>query len=52
MIIKEYDKVLLSNGLTAFVVESFGDGWFLADINKDDDIETEEIHIDEIVRVL
>ena len=52
MKIEQYDRVLLRNGLTAFIVEDFQDGFFLADIDKDGDTFTEEINIEEIERVL
>ena len=53
MKIKQYDRVLLKDGNEAMIVEVFvPDKAFLADIEKDDDIYTEDVTIDEIQRVL
>lgn len=53
MKIKQYDRVLLKDGNEAMIVEVFvPDRAFLADIEKDDDIYTEDVTIDEIQRVL
>ena len=51
--IKQYDRVLLTDGNEAVIVEIFAPGRaFLADIEKDDDIYTEDVTIDEIQKVL
>lgn len=52
--IKMFDKVLLKNGRTAFIVEIYGDsGDFEADINMPDgETETDTINITEIEKVL
>ena len=53
MKIEEFDKVRLRSGLTASIVEILGNGEaFLADVDYDDDIETEFIHPEDIVEVL
>ncbi len=54
MKINLYDKVLLKTGETASIVEIFvPNKVFLADIDrKDSDIETTEIEINEIEKVL
>lgn len=44
MEVKQYDRVLLKDGHTAYIVEVFGGGTdFLADIEKDGDTYTEAI---------
>ena len=51
--IKQYDKVLLKTGYTAYIVEILDpDKEFIVDIDIDDDTETEEISIEEIERVI
>ena len=53
MKIKQYDRVLLKDGNEAMIVEIFvPDRAFLADIEKDGDIYTEDITVDDIQRVL
>lgn len=52
MTVSLYDKVLLTDGNSASIVEDFQDGYFLADIDKDGDTYTEEIHITDIQAVL
>lgn len=53
MKIKQYDRVLLTNGTQASIVEIFEEGkLFLADIDRDGDTYTEELKIDEIDKVL
>ncbi len=52
MKIKQYDWVLLKDGTKAIIVEVFGDGYYIADINKDDDTYTDEISDEQILRVL
>ena len=53
MKIKQYDRVLLTDGNKASIVEIFEEGkLFLADIDKDGDTYTEEVKIDEIKEVL
>jgi hypothetical protein len=53
MKIKQYDRVLLKDGNEAIIVEVFvPNSVFLADIEKDDDIYTEDVTIDEIQKVL
>ena len=54
MKIKQYDRVLLKDGCEASIVEIFEDGKvFLADVDKDGDIFTEEIQANEIdVRIV
>lgn len=53
MKIKQYDRVLLTDGNEATVVEVFGDGkLFLADVDKDGDTYTEEVKPEEIKKVL
>jgi hypothetical protein len=53
MRIKQYDRVLLKDGNTASIVEIFEeDRYFLADIDKDGDTYTEELSIDEIVKII
>ena len=53
MKIKQYDRVLLTSGNKASIVEIFEDGkLFLADIDKDGDTFTEEVKIEEIKKVL
>lgn len=53
MKIKQYDRVLLTDGSKASIVEIFDDGRaFLADIDKDGDTYTEEISITDIEKKL
>lgn len=53
MKIEQYDRVLLTDGNKASIVEIFDDGQaFLADIDKDGDTYTEEITIEEIKKKL
>ena len=53
MIIKQYDRVLMKDGSKASIVEIFEDKKsFIADIERNDDIDTEEIGIDDIKKVL
>lgn len=53
MKIKQYDRVLLTDGNKASIVEIFDEGkLFLADIDKDGDTYTEEVTIDEIKKIL
>ena len=53
MKIKQYDRVLLTDGNQASIVEIFEeDKLFLADIDKDGDTFTEDVTIDEIRKVL
>ena len=53
MIIKQYDRVLMKDGSNASIVEIFEDKKsFIADIERNDDIDTEEIGIDDIKKVL
>ena len=53
MDIKQYDRVLLKDGNEAIIVEVFvPNSDFLADIEKDGDIYTEDVTIDEIQKVL
>ncbi len=49
---KQYDWVILKDGTKAIIVEVFGDGCYIADINKDDDTYTDEISDEQILRVL
>lgn len=52
MRIELYDRVLLKDGHEASIVEIFEDGkLFLADIDRNGDIDTEEIHYEEILEV-
>lgn len=53
MKIEQYDRVLLTDGNQATVVEIFDDGkLFLADIDKDGDTYTEEVKPGDIKKVL
>ncbi len=52
MKLEQYDWVLLKDGTKAIIVEVFGDGYYIADINKDDDTYTDEISDEQILRVL
>ena len=53
MKIDEYDKVLLKDGDTAFIVEVFDGGKaFLADIDRKDGTETDWVKPEEIEKVL
>ena len=49
MKVKQYDKVILKTGESATIVEIFGDGKvFIADIERNEDIDTEYVKIEEI----
>ena len=53
MKIKMFDHVLLKSGSKAHIVEIFKDGVdYLADIDYDDDTETEPIKYDDIEAVI
>ena len=53
MKVKQYDRVLLTDGNQASIVEIFEeDKLFLADIDKDDDTFTEEVSIEEIKEII
>ena len=53
MKIKQYDRVLLSDGNEATIVEIFEeDTLFLADIDKDGDTYTEDVSINEIEQII
>lgn len=53
MKIKQYDRVLLTNGNKAYIVEIFEeDKLFLADIDKDGDTYTEDLTVEEIKSIL
>lgn len=53
MKIKQYDKVLLKDGDTAYIVEVFDGGKaFIADIDRKDGTETDWITPDKIEKVL
>ena len=52
MIIKQYDRVLMKDGSNASIVEIFEDKKsFIADIERNDDIDTEEIGIDDLQQI-
>lgn len=53
MKIQQYDRVLLNDGSEASIVEIFDDDKsFLADIDRKGETETDEITIEEIVKIL
>ena len=53
MKLKQYDKILLKDGATAYIVEIFDGGEaFIADIDRNGDTDTDEITIDDIEKVL
>ena len=53
MTIKQYDRVLMKEGSKASIVEIFEDKKsFIADIERNGDIDTEEISIDDIEKEL
>ncbi len=53
MKMKQYDRVLLKDGSKASIVEIFvEDSFFLADIDRNGDTDTEEIRIEQIEKVL
>lgn len=53
MKIQQYDRVLLKNGHEASIVEILEENkWFIADIDRNNDTDTEEISIDEIEKVI
>lgn len=53
MKIKQYDRVLMKDGCYASIVEIFEeDKFFLADIDRNGDTDTEELSIDEIKEVI
>ena len=47
-----YSRVLLTDGNEASIVEDFGDGYFIADIDKNGDTYTEEISLTDIQKIL
>lgn len=53
MKVKQYDRVLLKNGCEASIVEIFEeDKFFLADIDRNGDTDTEELRIEDIGSIL
>lgn len=51
--LKQYDKIRLKSGETAYIVEIFGDGkYILADIDRPDGTETDWVTPDEIEKVI
>ena len=53
MRIEQYDKVLLKDGDTAYIVEVFGGGKaFLADIKRKSGTETDWVKPDDIKKIL
>lgn len=53
MKIKQYDRVLLKDGSKASIVEVFKeDEFFLADIDRNGDTDTEEISMKDIESIL
>jgi len=53
MNIEQYDKVQLKTGEIAWIVEIFDDGKaFLADIDREQGTETDNVFPDEIARVI
>ena len=53
MKIKQYDKVLLKDGTTAYIVEIFDDGKaFVADIDRKDGTETDWVKPQDIEKIL
>nr|DAY30976.1 MAG TPA: hypothetical protein [Caudoviricetes sp.] len=53
MKIKQYDRVLMQDGSKASIVEIFEDEKsFIADIERNGDIDTEEISIADVKKVL
>lgn len=53
VVLKQYDKICLKSGETAYIVEIFGDGeCILADIDRLDGTETDWLTPDEIEKVL
>ena len=53
MKIKQYDKVILNTGETAYIVEILEeDKLFIADIDRNDDCDNECITIEEISKIL
>ena len=52
MKISQYDHVLLKDGTKAVIIEVFGDGRFIANIDKNDDTYTEEIGEEQILQIL
>lgn len=53
MKIEPYDKVLLKDGDTAYIVEIFGDGKaFLADIERKGGTETDWVKSEDIKKVI
>lgn len=53
MKIEQYDKVLLKDGATAYIVEIFGGGKaFIADIDRKDGTETDWVLPQDIEKVL
>ena len=53
MKIEQYDKVLLKDGTTAYIVEIFDGGKaYIADINKESGTETDWLKPEDIDRVI
>ena len=53
MKIQQYNRVLLKDGTEASIVEILDeDKYFIADIDRNDDTDTEEICIEEIEKVI
>lgn len=52
MKISEYDRVLLKDGNEASIVEIFSKEDFLADIDRNNDTDTDMIHISDIKKVI
>lgn len=53
MKIQQYNRVLLKDGTEASIVEILEeDKYFIADIDRNDDTDTEEICIEEIEKVI
>lgn len=53
VVLRQYDKIRLKSGETAYIVEIFGDGeCILADIDRPDGTETDWITPDEIEKVI
>ena len=53
MSIKQYDKVLLKDGSTAYIVEIFDGGKaFIADIDRSGGTETEWVKPDQIEKIV
>lgn len=53
MKIRQYDRVLLKDGCEASIVEIFEDGkLYLADIDRNGDTDTDELHAADIAQVI